>query len=135
MTRLMAWAPKGLETVGAVVVPAGTILLPQTYLDKLGWRVRKMAMEADPLEMAQASDLLMQAGLLETALDDPDQAAAMLIWENLEMQTHLQEMGVPGPVLDEGQILSSDPAAEQAIRSTTLPMWAMEVACNRADRY
>ena len=134
MPSLVAWAPEGQEVIGAIEVKQGSLLTRDDYLLHLGFRVRQMAMEAAPDELAQAESLLMEAGLLDVPMDDPEQAGAMLVWENAQVQTRLRELGIPGALVTEPRILRSNPAAVEALKATTLPMWATELAASLIER-
>lgn len=127
MNSLKAWAPKGLETLGAVEVKTGALLSPQAYWNHLGFRLKALAEEATPEELEQASSLLMAAGLLDLPLE-VEQAGTLLLWENPAMQARLMEAGLPGDLLAQGRILKDDPLARSALVETTLNGWAMEAA-------
>ena len=131
MATLMAWAPAGQESLGAIQVPMGTALSNQRYWNLLGLRLKQMANRSSPQELQEASNLLIQASLLEQFLE-PTQAAQMLLWENLPIKRRLIEMGVPGDLPD--RILRSDPMAQMALENVTLLDWVTELAAALVER-
>ena len=134
MQSLIAWAPERMETLGAIEVKAGSRLNRQSDLNHLGFRVGQMARAANPDGLVQAQNLLMEAGLLDLPMQDAEQAGSILVWENAAVQSRLRELAIPGPLLDQPRVLRSNPAAVEALRATTLPMWASELAASLIER-
>ena len=131
MATLMAWGPAGQESLGAIQIPMGTVLSNQRYWNLLGVRLKQMANRSSPQELQEASNLLIQASLLEQFLE-PTQAAQMLLLENLPIKRRLIEMGVPGDLPD--RILRSDPMAQMALDNVTLLDWVTELAAALVER-
>lgn len=123
----LAWAPIGRELLGAIVVERGKQLTDESYFHNLGFRLREMALNADPAGLESASQMLMECGALGAPLI-AEQAGSMLIWENHVIRSKLADLGVPGPLLDEPPVEQLNQEAEYAIAGVTLDMWAMELA-------
>jgi hypothetical protein len=131
-TTLLAWAPQDQPSLGAIEVAKSERLTPPAYWNHLGFRLKALAKSAAPEELAQASEAMMQAGLLDAPIE-PEQAGTMLLWENPAVQARLQAMGVPGP-MPMMPILRSDPQALAALETVTLADWATELAAALTER-
>ncbi len=124
--NLKAWAPKGLETLGAIQVTATQTLNRDNYLAILADRLQSLA-EANPEDVAQASEILVDAGLLQAPLEEgnpQNKVGNQILWDNEEMTLHLHKMGVPGILPP--KVVISNKVAQEALDQTSLLMWATE---------
>lgn len=134
MPTLLAWAPKGQATIGAIEMPEGTTLTEDGYLNRLSFRIKELAMEADSDDLRQAVRSLNEAGLLDQTYLEPQEAGTLLIWENWEMRAHLRDLGIPGNLIAMDRVTKENYLAREALDETTLAMWAAEVAGSRIER-
>ena len=131
MATMMAWAPAGQESLGAIQVPMGTALSNQRYWNLLGLRLKQMAKEASPQEIAEVSELMVQSNLMEAYLDET-QVPQMMLWENLEVKRRLVSLGVPGEFPE--RVLLNSNQAQMALEDVTLLDWATELAVPLIER-
>ena len=130
--KQVAWAPKGQETLGAVMVPMGQQLNPTGYLELLRERLADLAEDVDQTELSQVSDLLMEAGLLYSPLDPAESLGRHILLDNEEMQLRLRSLGIPG--LLPLKAVVSDKAALEALNQTNLLEWTMAVVSGLISR-
>jgi hypothetical protein len=125
-----AWAPKGLEVMGSVLLPTAQVLTNNLYLERLRERVDEM--ESDPSDLQQASDLLVEAGLLQFPLDPQESLGRQMVTDNESMQEHLRTLGIPGEL--PLKAVFSNKAAQSAIDQTSLIAWTLEAVSGRIRR-
>ena len=131
MATLMAWAPAGQESLGAIQVPMGTALSNQRYWNLLGLRLKQMAKESSPQDLKTASELMVQSNLMEQYLDET-QVPQMMLWDNLEMKRRLIGLGVPGEF--PARVLLNNKQAQMALENVTLLEWVTEIAAALVER-
>lgn len=131
MATMMAWAPAGQESLGAIQVPMGTALSNQRYWNLLGLRLKQMAKESSPQDLKTASELMVQSNLMELYLDET-QVPQMMLWDNLEMKRRLIGLGVPGEFPE--RVLLNNKQAQMALENVTLLEWVTEIAAALVER-
>jgi hypothetical protein len=122
--RQVAWAPAGQEVLGAIQLPAKQALNPQSYLEMLRQRLEFLASEADESDLTQVSDLLMEAGLLMSPLEQSGQLGRQILLDNEEMLMRLRSLGIPGEM--PLRLIASNKAAQTAFDQTNLLGWTLE---------
>ena len=131
MAAMMVWAPAGQESLGAIQVPMGTALNNQRYWNLLGVRLKRMAQESSPEELAEVSELMVRSNLMDQYLDE-SQVPQMMLWDNPEVKRRLIGQGVPGEF--PGRVLRNNKQAQMALDNVTLLEWATELAVPMIER-
>lgn len=128
--KTMTWAPRGQATLGAIRARQGQMLDRDLYWSFLRSRLQELVEEAEDEDLAQASELLMEAGLTYVPLDR--ESTAEMIAESLSVREAMLEKGIPGPL---PQALNADNRAAQiAFDETNLLDWATALARGRIYR-
>lgn len=131
MAAMMAWAPVGQESLGAIPVPMGTALNNQRYWNLLGVRLKRMAQESSPEELAEVSELMVRSNLMDQYLDE-SQVPQMMLWDNPEVKRRLIGLGVPGEFPE--RVLRNNKQAQMALDNVTLLEWVTELAVPMIER-
>lgn len=131
MAAMMAWAPIGQESLGAIPVPMGTALSNQRYWNLLGVRLKRMAQESSREELSEVSELMVRASLMDQYLDE-SQVPQMMLWDNPEVRRRLIGQGVPGEFPE--RVLRNNKQAQMALDNVTLLEWATELAVPMFER-
>ena len=131
MATMMAWAPAGQESLGAIQVPMGTALSNQRYWNLLGVRLKRMAQESSREELSEVSELMVRASLMDQYLDE-SQVPQMMLWDNPEVRRRLIGQGVPGEFPE--RVLRNNKQAQMALDNVTLLEWATELAVPMFER-
>ena len=131
MATMMAWAPDGQESLGAIQVPMGTALINQRYWNLLGVRLKRMAQESSREELSEVSELMVRASLMDQYLDE-SQVPQMMLWDNPEVRRRLIGQGVPGEFPE--RVLRNNKQAQMALDNVTLLEWATELAVPMFER-
>ena len=131
MATMMAWAPDGQESLGAIQVPMGTALSNQRYWNLLGVRLKRMAQESSREELSEVSELMVRASLMDQYLDE-SQVPQMMLWDNPEVRRRLIGQGVPGEFPE--RVLRNNKQAQMALDNVTLLEWATELAVPMFER-
>jgi hypothetical protein len=129
--RLIAWAPLGRETLGAVLGVKGQPLNPGTYPLLLAYRLKDLVEVAPEDDLQQASDLLMEAGLMDLPLERA--RAAAQITESPGVMQLLASKRIPGQGMPR-TLEENDEEAMEEISETSLIQWVYELVSGRIDR-
>lgn len=131
MPTLLNWAPKGQELLGAIRGVRGQTLNRDLYPVLLRRRVEEMVENAEPEDVQQMEDLLLEAGLLGQRLDR-SRIGREVVEDNEEVLLELEHRGIPGrmpPSLE-----TNDPSAERALQETNLVEWTHALVSGRIER-
>jgi hypothetical protein len=131
MPMLMTWAPKGQELLGAIRGVKGQELSRDLYPALLRRRLEQMVETAEPEDVQQMEDLLLEAGLLAQPLDRT-RIGREVVEDNEEVLMELRSRGIPGrmpPSLE-----TSNSAAEQTVLETNLLEWTHALVSGRIER-
>lgn len=118
---LVTWAPRGRAKLGAIRAKQGQPLDSEYFRSLLRRRLQELVDEAEDEDLAQALDLLREAGLL-FSYPDRTEAAEMIAYSP-EVVMALSEKGIPGvmpPRMDK-----NNPTAEEAFDETSLLQWVL----------
>jgi hypothetical protein len=131
MTKV-AWAPKGQLVIGAISLSTTQILNQETYLLRLERRLSELAQDADQSDLEQVSDLLVEAGLIGTPLDQQESMGSQILTDSDEMLLRMRDLGIPGKL--PRQVTTSNKDAETVLNQTSLLGWTLEVVSGLIHR-
>ena len=126
----ITWAPTSNPVLGVISGVKGQELNRETYPLLLGRRLQILAENAEDEELSQATDLLLEAGLISEPLSR--ERAGLEISNSPELLSELRKKGVPGRM--PAVLETNDQKAASLSRETSLLEWTFEAVSGRIER-
>lgn len=126
MKPMVAWSPAGVgPELGVIAAPQGSTLTMDGYLSRLAARLDDLYEEAEPADRREATELLMEAGLIWEPLDQQEMRPGLQILQNPEVLAILGRKLSLWFLKVEPIVKGNDKEAEQAMQETSLLDWVI----------